>query len=136
MVAAIRCGPFLCVAAVVESFKKNYQPVTKILLPHLGYATWLTLLRAGLIGTLTGFVFQNIPITAEKSNWLAWTPGVIYILAILLDYIDGYVARISGHETRLGEWLDTKIDALGLLVAPVLAIGYGRLPIFYIAKKR
>ena len=107
--------------------------MTKILLPHLGYATWLTLLRAGLIGTLAGFVFQNTPITAEKSNWLAWTPGLIYILAILLDYIDGYVARISRHETRLGEWLDTKIDALGLLVAPMLAVGYGRLPIFYIA---
>ena len=50
-----------------------------------------------------------------------------------MDYFDGYVARITRHETRLGEWLDTKIDALGLLVAPVLAIGYGRLPIFYIA---
>ena len=50
-----------------------------------------------------------------------------------MDYFDGYVARITSHETRLGEWLDTKIDALGLLVAPVLAIGYGRLPIFYIA---
>jgi CDP-diacylglycerol--glycerol-3-phosphate 3-phosphatidyltransferase len=36
-------------------------------------------------------------------------------------------------ETRLGEWLDTKIDALGLLVAPVLAIGYDRLPIYYIS---
>jgi CDP-diacylglycerol--glycerol-3-phosphate 3-phosphatidyltransferase len=116
-----------------KALKKNYHPVTKILLPYLGYATWLTLLRGGLIGTLAGFVFQNTPITAEKSNWLAWTPGTIYILAILLDYFDGYVARITRHETRLGEWLDTKIDALGLLVAPVLAIGYGRLPIFYIA---
>jgi CDP-diacylglycerol--glycerol-3-phosphate 3-phosphatidyltransferase len=116
-----------------KALKKNYHPVTKILLPHLGYATWLTLLRGGLIGTLAGFLFQTTPITTERSNWLAWTPGAIYILAVLLDYLDGYVARITRHETRLGEWLDTQIDALGLLVAPVLAIGYGRLPIFYIA---
>ena len=116
-----------------KALKKNYHPLTKILLPDLGYANWLTLLRGFLIGTLAGFLFQTTPITAERSNWLAWTPGAIYILAAVLDYFDGYVARITQHETRLGEWLDTKIDALGLLIAPVLAIGYGRLPIFYIA---
>ncbi len=116
-----------------KALKKNYHPVTKILLPNLGYANWLTLLRGFLIGTLAGFLFQTTPITAERSNWLAWTPGAIYILAAVLDYFDGYVARITKHETRLGEGLDTKIDALGLLVASVLAIGYDRLPIFYIA---
>jgi CDP-diacylglycerol--glycerol-3-phosphate 3-phosphatidyltransferase len=57
----------------------------------------------------------------------------MYIVAVLLDYLDGYVARVMRSESRLGEWLDTKIDALGLLVAPVLAIGYDRLPVYYIS---
>lgn len=116
-----------------KALNKNYHPAAKILLPHLGWANWLTVLRGGLIGALGGFVFQAAPIAAEKSSWLAWTPGAVYSFAALLDYFDGYIARITKSETRLGEWLDTKIDALGLLVAPVLAIALGRLPIFYVA---
>ena len=116
-----------------EGLRRNYHPVTKIMLPYLGWANWLTILRGGLIGILAGFLLQAEPTAAESSGWLAWASGAIYVFAAILDYFDGYVARITGHETRLGEWLDTKIDALGLLIAPVLAIVYGRLPIFYIA---
>ena len=116
-----------------KGLKRNYHPVSKNLLPHLGLANWLTILRGGLIGALAGLLFQAAPAAAESSGWLTWAPGAIYIFAAILDYFDGYVARITGHETRLGAYLDTKIDALGLLIAPVLAIGYGRLPIFYIA---
>jgi len=116
-----------------KALNKNYHPLTKILLPDLGYANWLTLLRGFLIGTLAGLLFQPAALPAESSHWPAWAPGAIYALAVVLDYFDGYVARSTEHETRLGEWLDTKIDAMGLLVAPLLAIGYGRLPIFYIA---
>jgi CDP-diacylglycerol--glycerol-3-phosphate 3-phosphatidyltransferase len=49
-----------------------------------------------------------------------------------MDYADGYLARVTRTETKLGEWLDTKFDALGLLVGPILAIGYERLPVYYI----
>ena len=115
-----------------KALSKNYNPVTKILLPDLGYANCLTLLRGFLIGALAGFLFQPAALSAESGRWPAWAPGAIYTLAVVLDYFDGYIARSIEHETRLGEWLDTKMDALGLLVAPLVAIGNGRLPVFYI----
>lgn len=98
----------------------------------LGVANWLTIGRGFLIAALGGFMFQEPPGSVAGANWLIWVPGAIYIIAAFLDYVDGLLARVMRSETRLGEWLDTQIDALGLLVAPVLAIGHGRLPFYYI----
>ena len=39
----------------------------------------------------------------------------------------------QGHETRLGAFLDINIDALGLLIAPLLAVWYGQLPGAYLS---
>jgi CDP-diacylglycerol--glycerol-3-phosphate 3-phosphatidyltransferase len=116
-----------------QALKKNDHPAAYSGRPDLGAANWLTLLRGFLIGTLAGFLFPAASISADRFSLLAWTPGAVYLVAAVLDYFDGYVARITKHESRLGEWLDTQIDAVGLLIAPALAIEYGRLPIFYIS---
>lgn len=112
---------------------KNHSPQNTVLQPALGSANWLTIVRGFLISILGGFLFQPPPSSETGPNWPIWVPGAIYIIAVLMDYVDGYLARVTRSETRLGEWLDTKIDALGLLVAPILAIGYERLPIYYIS---
>lgn len=112
---------------------KNQSSYNAELQSNLGVANWLTIARAFLIGALGGFLFQGPPGSGAGAEWLIWLPGAMYLVAALLDYLDGYVARVMRSETRLGEWLDTKIDALGLLVAPVLAIGYDRLPVYYIS---
>ena len=115
------------------ALEKNHSPDSTDLRPVLGAANWLTIARAFLIGALGGFIFQKPPGSDAGAEWLIWLPGAIYLVAALLDYLDGYVARVMRSQTRLGEWLDTQIDALGLLVAPVLAIGYDRLPVYYIS---
>jgi CDP-diacylglycerol--glycerol-3-phosphate 3-phosphatidyltransferase len=112
--------------------RKNRLRQKAVLQYTVGVANWLTIGRGFLIGALGGFLFQEPPGSAAGADGLIWLPGAIYTVAILMDYLDGYIARIMRSETRLGQWLDTKIDALGLLVAPVLAIGYDRLPIYYI----
>jgi CDP-diacylglycerol--glycerol-3-phosphate 3-phosphatidyltransferase len=112
---------------------KNYFLHNADLQPDFGIANCLTIARAILICALGGFLFQRPPGSEVGAQWLIWLPGALYMAAVLMDYLDGYVARIMASETRLGDWLDTKIDALGLLVAPVLAIGYDRLPIYYIS---
>ena len=50
-----------------------------------------------------------------------------------LDALDGYLARVTGSETRLGERLDVEVDALGLLVASALLVWNGKAPVFYLA---
>lgn len=88
----------------------------------LGWANRLTLLRGGLIALSGGFLFQP-----QHSGFLAWLPGIFYLVAAILDRIDGLVARRSGQTSLLGCELDTVFDALGLLIAPLLAIGYGKI---------
>jgi hypothetical protein len=51
----------------------------------------------------------------------------------MMDYADGWVARATGTETRLGEILDTEIDALGLLTASLLLVVSGKAPTVFVS---
>ena len=86
-----------------------------------------------LIAILAGYLFQPWPQSRHFPGWLSWTPGVLYLTASLLDYLDGRVARAAKHESRLGAFLDINIDALGLLIAPLLAVWYDQLPSVYLS---
>jgi CDP-diacylglycerol--glycerol-3-phosphate 3-phosphatidyltransferase len=97
------------------------------LLSSLGYANALTLLRGLLTCLLAGFLFAPLP-----QGSLAWAPAVLYTLERLIDFADGYVARITRSETRLGEILDIEFDGLGILIAIALGIQYGKLPPWYL----
>ncbi len=97
------------------------------LLSGLGYGNALTLARGGATGLLAGFLFLPLP----AGPW-RWAPAALYTVAILLDFLDGYVARRTNHTTILGEILDMEFDTLSFAVAVLLAIGYGHLPLFYL----
>ncbi len=86
-----------------------------------------------LIAMLAGYLFQPWPQSRLFPGRLSWTPGTLYLAASLLDYLDGSVARARKQETQLGAYLDINIDALGLLIAPLLAIWYGQLPAAYLS---
>jgi len=111
----------------------NYHPRKKVLHSNLGYGTWITITRAMLIAILAGYLFQPWPQSRLFFGRLSWTPGTLYLTASLLDYLDGRAARAGKHETRLGAFLDINIDALGLLIAPLLAVWYGQLPGAYLS---
>ena len=99
----------------------------------LGPANWITLARGGLIALLAGFWLQPWPGRDSTTAWSAWLPATLYIAVALADALDGWVARQTGNQTLLGEYLDTRIDALGILVASLVAISYGQLPGFYVS---
>ncbi len=98
------------------------------LLPDFGAGNVTTVLRGGLIACLLGFLFQPRP-----EGWLAWMPGVLYTLAVVADFMDGYLARLARRATRLGEILDMSLDGWGVLAASLLAIQYGQVPLWYLA---
>jgi CDP-diacylglycerol--glycerol-3-phosphate 3-phosphatidyltransferase len=98
--------------------------------PSLGAANRITLLRAVLTASLAGFLFQAPPADAGPA-W-SWLPGLLYLTAAVMDYADGLVARATGTVTRLGEYLDAEIDALGLLVASLLLVSGARAPLPYL----
>jgi CDP-diacylglycerol--glycerol-3-phosphate 3-phosphatidyltransferase len=110
-----------------RGLKDNHRPDEARLLPTLGVGNVLTMVRGLALGLLAGFIFLPWP-----SGRLAWLPALLYTLAILTDYFDGYLARITHHATVLGETLDIEFDALGILVATSLAVHYHQLPWWYL----
>jgi CDP-diacylglycerol--glycerol-3-phosphate 3-phosphatidyltransferase len=96
--------------------------------PSFGPATLLTVVRGVLVAFLAGFLLLPQP-----TESLVWLPAALYGAAASLDYVDGVVARLTGHVTELGERLDVEIDALGILIAPLLAVVYGQLPVWYLS---
>ncbi len=103
----------------------NHPPLGGALRPTLGLANGISIIRGFLVAAVAGFIAS--PLTAGgASERLAWAPGVLYLLASVLDYADGGIARITATETRLGEILDTEIDAIGLMVASLYLVFAGK----------
>ncbi|MGE5255922.1 MAG: CDP-alcohol phosphatidyltransferase family protein [Hyphomicrobiales bacterium] len=108
----------------------NHRADDPKLRPSLGAANLITLVRAMLTACLAGFLFQVLPIGGGPA-W-SWPPGLLYLAAAVMDFADGYIARVTGTVTRLGEFLDTEVDALGLVVASLLLVSSGRAPLPYL----
>lgn len=126
--AALAAGTMLYQLWVLWSgLKYNYRPVEKQLRNSFGPGNQMTLLRGVFVAGLAGFLL--IP---RADGWLAWVPGILYLLAAAADFLDGYLARISGTVTRLGEILDMSFDGLGVLIAALLAVRYGQVPAWYL----
>jgi len=96
------------------------------LFPTLGLANWITITRAIFNAALAGFLFGPWP-----EGWLSWAPSILYLVSALMDYADGFVARITGRTTILGEILDMQWDGIGVLIASLLAVFYGQTPLLY-----
>lgn len=97
------------------------------LYPNLGWANRLTILRGFLIALCAGFLYQDL-----KHAFLMWLPAAFYSIAAILDRVDGYVARRTQRTSIMGNALDNVFDALGLLVAPLLALDYGKIHASYL----
>lgn len=89
---------------------------------QLGLANRLTILRGSLIACTGGFLFQRLP-----AEGLAFIPAGCYALSAIIDRLDGFVARKTGQVSQMGMKLDTAFDALGLAIAPLLAVWYGKI---------
>ena len=96
--------------------------------PGLGAANLLTLGRGLLFAAVAGFLF-----TEPLAGAWVWAPALLYGTGAALDAVDGAVARGPGRRTVLGEQLDMGVDTLGFLVAPLVGVAWGRLPVWYLA---
>ncbi|MDL0429750.1 CDP-alcohol phosphatidyltransferase family protein [Marinobacter sp. TBZ242] len=85
-----------------------------------GWANRATLARAALIVLLVSLA----PFIATLGNWL-WLYGSLCLLALILDGVDGAIARATHTCSAFGARFDMELDALfilGLCIA-VLALG-------------
>ncbi|MFW6318377.1 MAG: CDP-alcohol phosphatidyltransferase family protein [Halorubrum sp.] len=94
----------------------------------LGIANAVTLVRGALYAVVAGFVVAVPPETP-----LAWAPALCYGTGVALDNLDGTVARRVGQETEIGRRLDMAFDTFGFVAAPLVAVLWGLLPVWYLA---
>lgn len=104
----------------------NELQVTGELLPVFGWGTRITVLRIACLSLLSGYLVSP-PLAAQL-----WSVTGLYGVIAVGDWFDGFLARRTRQETRLGELLDLRVDSLGMLVASVIAIDSGRLPVWYL----
>lgn len=127
---AMACGVGSVQLAILWlSLPYNHPPdaAKKDPLPWLGLANCMTITRGMLVTLLAGFVFAPMP-----WGWMAWIPGILYGFERVVDLMDGYVARVTHRESRLGAILDMEFDGLGILIASAVAIQYGKIPAWYL----
>ena len=84
----------------------------------LGSADHVTLVRAMLTGCVTALVADTVRAPAPIALLVAIT-GV----ALILDAVDGHVARRTATESALGARFDMEVDAFLILVLSVLVAG-------------
>jgi CDP-diacylglycerol--glycerol-3-phosphate 3-phosphatidyltransferase len=92
-----------------------------------GLANLVTMLRGALYAVVSGFV------VVSPTSVLAWIPAVAYGTGATLDKLDGTLARTVGRETAVGERLDMAFDTFGFVAAPLLAVVWGQLPVWYLS---
>jgi CDP-diacylglycerol--glycerol-3-phosphate 3-phosphatidyltransferase len=107
----------------------NHRPDGGAVRATLGVANAVTLGRGWLYAGVAGFVLVVPPV---DSAW-RWAPVAWYGGGILLDWVDGALARTVGNRTVLGERLDMAFDTVGFLVAPLVGVVWGRLPVWYLS---
>lgn len=114
-----------------RSLRLNYREHSagkNELLPNLGWANTISFGRGIFIAALLGFLFSP-----WADGWLAWLPFTFYLFAALSDILDGYLARVTNHVTKLGAALDMNNDSWGVLIVTLLVFWYGQVPIWYLS---
>lgn len=89
-------------------------------LHRFGPANSVTFLRAVLVCWIAGAIGQ------AGSDWGSWFIVVIGSAALVLDGVDGWLARKYRCESDFGARFDQEIDALLILILAVLAIQTGK----------
>jgi CDP-diacylglycerol---glycerol-3-phosphate 3-phosphatidyltransferase len=81
----------------------------------------LTLVRIVLVPVFVFLFYIPVP-------WAYMVTTIIFALAALTDWLDGYLARSLSQVTRLGAFLDPVADKLVVVTALVLLVGESHLP--------
>lgn len=101
--------------------------------PDFGLPNLVTLIRAVLTAIVAGYTIEISTWSLAPSHHLAWSFAAIATIALLLDGLDGYLARTIGPKSDFGARFDMEVDALLVLTLSVLAIVLGKAPFWAIA---
>ena len=90
-------------------------------LQKLNTANRITLLRIGALIPI--LILMQIP-----NRWTCWIAAILFLVAALSDFLDGYIARKWGQVTNFGKFLDPLADKLLICSVLVEMVGLGWVP--------
>lgn len=86
-----------------------------------GSANRVTLLRADLVALLAGLAGHASTLAAA-----GWLVSIISFVILLLDGVDGWLARRNGLQSAFGARFDMEIDAFFILILALLVFQSGK----------
>lgn len=95
---------------------RSGQPLRPFTLPNL----------VGLIRLLAIPVF--LVVAFDSGDGKSWTAAAIFFLISAGDYVDGFLARVTGQYSRFGALLDPVVDRLTILSGVVVCWHFSLLP--------
>lgn len=103
--------------------------------PHdrFGAPNVITTVRAVTTALFAGLVLDAGQITGELREGWAWLFATLALSALLLDGIDGFLARRSGLSSAFGARFDMEVDALLILLLSALAFALDKAGAFVLA---
>jgi cardiolipin synthase len=87
-------------------------------MPLVTIPTFLTLFRIAAIPVVIGLFFWKSPL----SSWFA---SILFLIACITDFLDGYVARALKQVTHFGGFLDPLADKLLVASCLLMLAGSG-----------
>ncbi len=102
---------FVGLLLALSPFLPQHQPFTRF-----GIANTITLLRLGIAALFAGLLGPTEPMPN-----LAWLLAALAAVALLLDGVDGWLARRSGTQSAFGARFDMEVDAFFILILAALA---------------
>lgn len=86
----------------------------------------LTLLRILLIPVFAAVFY--LPATWLHPQWVNLTATLIFAVAAVTDWLDGYLARVLKQTTAFGAFLDPVADKLMVAAALIILVKFDRVP--------
>ncbi len=87
-------------------------------------ASKITLIRVAFIPLFMALMY----LSGGQPNLYMWLSFVVFIIASLTDYIDGYIARKYKQVSDFGKFLDPLADKLLVIAAMVMFCQWGSFP--------
>jgi len=86
------------------------------------------LLTLGRMALVPWFLY----LLSYENRHNSFLAAAIYSVAALTDWVDGWLARVSGKVTTLGKFLDPLADKVIVLSALVMLVRLGRAPVWVV----
>jgi len=111
---------FLILTVAVSAALFYFGGVQTATPPRFGAANAVTMGRGVLICMVAGAIGQN------WSPIAAWTLVAVSTLALVMDGLDGWVARRDGSTSTFGALFDQETDAAFILILAILLVDQGK----------